>query len=139
MHSIQYPLDMGRKKDSSSGIRTLRVKQNESATKIVYSQQKNLVRMILNNDKEDDDKHTDIEETTQPKKSVVNKIFNVRLCSLQPKRVQARSQEDLKVIKYSRSEQPSAFNSGTNERIIKMVEVNSLDPPMYRHKKNPKS
>ncbi|GJV10059.1 hypothetical protein Tco_1351600 [Tanacetum coccineum] len=58
LHHARYSVDMGRKKDSSSGIRTLRMKHNEKAKKIAYSQQNNLVRMILKDEKEDDDKHT---------------------------------------------------------------------------------
>ncbi|GKB94391.1 SNW/SKI-interacting protein A-like protein, partial [Tanacetum coccineum] len=122
LHHARYSVDMGRKKDSSSGIRTLRVKHNEKAKKIAYSQQNNLVRMILKDDKEDDDKHTDIEETTQPTKSAIKKIANVILSAEQPKGVQTQSQEESKFIKYTPLKQLDAFNSGAKERIARMVE-----------------
>ncbi|PWA65446.1 chromatin protein family [Artemisia annua] len=136
LHHARYSVDIGRKKDSSSGIRKLCVKQNEKAKKIAYSQQKNLVRMILKDDKEDDDKHMDIEETTQPTKSVVKKIVNVRLSAEHPKSIQTQSQEDSKFIKYTPSK-VAAFNLGTKERIARTVEVQVEPsyPPMFKHKR----
>ena len=78
--------------------------------------------MILKDDKEDDDKHRHIEETTQRTKSVVKKIVSVEFNAEHPKRVQTQSQEDSKFIYYTPSK-VAAFNSGTKERIVRMVEV----------------
>ncbi|GJS83952.1 SNW/SKI-interacting protein-like protein [Tanacetum coccineum] len=160
IHYAQYPLDMGRKKDSSSGIKTLPfcfdnlrnftcdaiVKQNENAKKIVYSQHRDQISKILQDDKEDqehevdDDKKKKIEETTQETKAALEKIVNVRLSVSQPKSVETRSQ-DSKFIKYKPSQQSAAFNSGANERIIRMAEmqVDPFEPPKFKHKKIPKA
>ncbi|XP_071713896.1 SNW/SKI-interacting protein A-like [Rutidosis leptorrhynchoides] len=159
IHYAQYPLDMGRKKDSSSGPKTLPVtvdnrgnltfdaivKQNENAKKIVHSQHRDLVPKILkddeeNEDDEDDEKQKEIEETTLQTKAALEKIVNVRLSAAQPKNVQTQSQ-DSKFIKYKPSQQSAAFNSGAKERIIRMVEmpVDPLEPPKFKHKRVPKA
>lgn len=154
----QYPLDMGRKKDIVSGQKTLPVtvdehgrvtfdaivKQNENASKIVYSQHRDLVPKILKNeiDEEEgpDEKQKEIEETTLETKMALEKIVNVRLSASQPKNVPTQS-SDSKFIKYKPSQQSSAFNSGAKERIIRMVEmpVDPLEPPKFKHKRVPKA
>nr|XP_043623321.1 SNW/SKI-interacting protein A-like [Erigeron canadensis]XP_043623322.1 SNW/SKI-interacting protein A-like [Erigeron canadensis]XP_043623323.1 SNW/SKI-interacting protein A-like [Erigeron canadensis]XP_043623324.1 SNW/SKI-interacting protein A-like [Erigeron canadensis]XP_043623325.1 SNW/SKI-interacting protein A-like [Erigeron canadensis]XP_043623326.1 SNW/SKI-interacting protein A-like [Erigeron canadensis] len=154
IHYAQYPLDMGRKKDTS-GPKTLPVtvdshgnltfdaivKQNENAKKIVYSQRRDLVPKVLKDEEEEDDeKQKEIEDTTQQTKAALEKIVNVRLSAAQPKNVQTQSQ-DSKFIKYKPSQQSAAFNSGANERIIRMVEmpVDPLEPPKFKHKRVPKA
>ncbi|XP_023756749.1 SNW/SKI-interacting protein A [Lactuca sativa] len=159
IHYAQFPLDLGRKKDSSSGPKTLPVtvdkhgnltfdaivKQNENASKIVHSQHKDLVPKILKDEEDEEDeeeveKQKKIEETTLQTKAALEKIVNVRLSAAQPKNVTTQSQ-DSKFIKYKPSQQSSAFNSGAKERIIRMVEmpVDPLDPPKFKHKRVPKA
>lgn len=157
IHYAQYPLDMGRKRDSNSGPKTLPVtvddrgnltfdaivKQNENSKKIVYSQHRDLIPKILKDDEEeheDDEKQKEIEKTTQQTKEALEKIVNVRLSAAQPKNVQTQSQ-DSKFIKYKPSQQSAAFNSGAKERIIRMVEmpVDPLEPPKFKHKRVPKA
>ncbi|KAI3781779.1 hypothetical protein L2E82_11803 [Cichorium intybus] len=159
IHYAQYPLDPGRKKDSSSGPKTLPVtvdkhgnltfdaivKQNENASKIIHSQHKDLVPKILK-DKEDEEdeeeveKQNKIDETTLQTKAALEKIVNVRLSAAQPKNVATQSQ-DSKFIKYKPSQQSSAFNSGAKERMIRMVDMpqDPLDPPNFKHKRVPKA
>ncbi|CAK9153140.1 unnamed protein product [Ilex paraguariensis] len=155
----QYPLDMGRKRDGNPGAKTLPVtvdehgnvtfdaivKQNENASKIVYSQHRDLVPKVLKNDEEEgemdsDEKNEEIEETTQQTKAALEKIVNVRLSAAQPKNVPTQS-SDSKFIKYKPSQQSAAFNSGAKERIIRMVEmpVDPLEPPKFKHKRVPKA
>uniref|UniRef100_A0A5B7AD81 Putative SNW/SKI-interacting protein n=1 Tax=Davidia involucrata TaxID=16924 RepID=A0A5B7AD81_DAVIN len=158
IHYAQYPLDMGRKKDAAPGQKTLPitvdehgnvrydaiVKQNENASKIVYSQHTDLVPKILKNEMEEekdmDDVQKEIEETMQDTKAALEKIVNVRLSAAQPKNVPTQS-SDSKFIKYKPSQQSAAFNSGAKERIIRMVEmpVDPLEPPKFKHKRVPKA
>ncbi|XP_059634918.1 SNW/SKI-interacting protein A-like [Cornus florida] len=158
IHYAQYPLDMGRKKDAAPGRKTLPVtvdehgnvrydaivKQNENASKVVYSQHRDLVPKILKNDEEEEDLDVElekkIEETTQETKAALEKIVNVRLSAAQPKNVPTQS-SDSKFIKYKPSQQSAAFNSGAKERIIRMVEmpVDPLEPPKFKHKRVPKA
>ncbi|KAK2979551.1 hypothetical protein RJ640_027415 [Escallonia rubra] len=159
IHYPQFPLDMGRKRDMNLGQKTLPVgvdkhgnvtfdaivKQNENASKIVYSQHRDIVPKILKDEmeeekEEDDELQKKIEETTQETKNALEKIVNVRLSAAQPKNVPTQS-SDSKFIKYKPSQQSAAFNSGASERIIRMVEmpVDPLEPPKFKHKRVPKA
>ena len=158
IHVAQYPLGMGRDKGAKPGSKILPVtvdshgniaydaivKQNENASKIVYSQHKDLVPKILRDDEDDEEaeelEQKEIDETTQETKSMLEKIVNVRLSAAQPKNVPSQS-TDSKFIKYKPSQQSAAFNSGAKERIIRMVEmpVDPLEPPKFKHKRVPKA
>ncbi|GJW83608.1 SNW domain-containing protein 1 [Tanacetum coccineum] len=58
IHYAQYPLDMGRKKDSNSGLKTLPVLKDDEMD---YE--------------EDNDKQKEIEETTEQTKAALEKIY----------------------------------------------------------------
>ncbi|XP_020578545.1 SNW/SKI-interacting protein [Phalaenopsis equestris] len=154
IHVAQYPLGMGRKEEKpGSKILPLTVdsqgkvafdaivRQNENASKIVYSQHKDLVpKVSVEEDEESEELQKEIEETTQRTKAALEKIVNVRLSAAQPKNVPTQSQES-KYIKYKPSQQSAAFNSGAKERIIRMVEMPSdpLEPPKFKHKRVPRA
>lgn len=158
IHIAQYPLDMGRKEerkdtkilpvsvDAQGNIAfDAIVKQNENASKVVYSQHRDLVPKlgdevggIQKMDEEEEDK--EINETTLRTKAALEKIVNVRLSAAQPKNVPQQSSEATH-IKYTPSQQSVAFNSGAKERIIRMVEMpkDPLEPPKFKHKRVPKA
>ena len=154
IHVAQYPLGMGRK-DQKPGSKILPltvdsqgkvafdaiVKQNENASKIVYSQHKDLVPKIVSEEEtESEEMQKEIVESTQRTKEALEKIVNVKLSAAQPKNVPTQSSES-KFIKYKPSQQSAAFNSGAQERIIRMVEmpVDPLEPPKFKHKRVPKA
>ncbi|XP_042488733.1 SNW/SKI-interacting protein A [Macadamia integrifolia] len=157
IHVAQYPLGMGRK-DAKAGSKTLAltvdshgsvafdaiVKQNENASKIVYSQHRDLVPKVLTADgmeeEDSEEMEKEIQETAERTKAALEKIVNVRLSAAQPKNVPQQS-SDSKFIKYKPSQQSAAFNSGAKERIIRMVEmpVDPLEPPKFKHKRVPKA
>lgn len=161
IHFAQYPLGMGRKTNANKpGQKTLPVtvdehgnvtfdaivKQNENASKIVYSQHRDLVPKILKDameegeDEDEEEVQKEIEETMMQTKAELEKIVNRRLSAAQPKNVPTQS-NDSKFIKYKPSQQSAAFNSGAKERIIRMVEmpVDPLEPPKFKHKRVPKA
>lgn len=154
IHVAQYPLGMGHK-DQKPGSKILAltvdsqgkvafdaiVKQNENASKIVYSQHKDLVpKIVSEEERESDELQKEIDESTQRTKEALEKIVNVKLSAAQPKNVPTQSSES-KFIKYKPSQQSAAFNSGAQERIIRMVEmpVDPLEPPKFKHKRVPKA
>ncbi|GAB4857640.1 hypothetical protein Ancab_015546 [Ancistrocladus abbreviatus] len=158
IHIAQYPLGLGRK-DGKLGSKILPVtvdsrgnvafdaivKQNENASKIVYSQHRDLVPQILKGEEEqveamEEEEQKEIEEITMATKTALEKIVNVRLSAAQPKNVPQQSSES-KFIKYKPSQQSAAFNSGAKERIIRMVEmpVDPLEPPKFKHKRVPRA
>ncbi|PIA51454.1 hypothetical protein AQUCO_01100354v1 [Aquilegia coerulea] len=158
IHVAQYPLGLGRRDGQQKlGSKILPltvdshgnvafdsiVKQNENASKIVYSQHKDLVPKILTGDNEEEPEEElqkEIEETAQKTREALEKIVNVRLSAAQPKNVPLQS-TDSKFIKYKPSQQSVAFNSGAKERIIRMTEmpVDPLEPPKFKHKRVPKA
>ncbi|ERN15078.1 hypothetical protein AMTRI_Chr05g57750 [Amborella trichopoda] len=153
IHIAQYPLGMGRKEEKrDSKILPLTVdaqgnvafdaivKQNENASKIVYSQHKDLLPKLINDEEKKDEEEEEIAETTQRTKEALEKIVNVRLSAAQPKNVPQQS-TDATFIKYKPSQQSAAFNSGAKERIIRMVDmpVDPLEPPKFKHKRVPKA
>ncbi|XP_078435188.1 chromatin protein family [Wolffia australiana] len=155
IHVAQYPLGMGRR-DEKGGSKILPLtvdaqgkvrfdavaRQNENASKVVYSQHTDLVPKLVVGEvsKDVDEEEKEIEETTQRTKAALEKIVNARLSAAQPKNVPTQS-SDSKFIKYKPSQQSSAFNSGAKERIIRMVEmpVDPLEPPKFKHKRVPKA
>ncbi|KAK9705922.1 hypothetical protein RND81_07G092300 [Saponaria officinalis] len=158
IHVAQYPLGLGRK-DSKPGSKILPVtvdskgnvafdavvRQNENASKIVYSQHRDLVPKILKGeeeemDVEEEELQKEIEETMEATKAALEEIVNAKLSAAQPKNVPKQSSES-KFIKYQPSQQSAAFNSGAKERIIRMVEmpVDPLEPPKFKHKRVPKA
>uniref|UniRef100_A0A1D1YQ82 SNW domain-containing protein 1 n=2 Tax=Anthurium amnicola TaxID=1678845 RepID=A0A1D1YQ82_9ARAE len=155
IHVAQYPLGMGRR-DDKGGSKILPltvdaqgkvrfdavVRQNENASKVVYSQHGDLVPKVAAGGEggQEEEMEKEIEETTQRTKAALEKIVNARLSAAQPKNVPTPSGES-KFIKYKPSQQSSAFNSGAKERIIRMVEmpVDPLEPPKFKHKRVPKA
>uniref|UniRef100_A0A0D6QR59 SKI-interacting protein SKIP SNW domain-containing protein n=1 Tax=Araucaria cunninghamii TaxID=56994 RepID=A0A0D6QR59_ARACU len=158
IHVAQYPLDMGRKEekkdtkilpvsvDAQGNIAfDAIVKQNENASKIVYSQHRDLVPKldaitIAEAEKSKEDEEKEIAETTMRTKNALEKIVNVRLSAAQPKNVPQQSNA-VTHIKYTPSQQSAAFNSGAKERIIRMVDMpnDPLEPPKFKHKRVPRA
>ncbi|KAI3834725.1 hypothetical protein MKX03_013978 [Papaver bracteatum] len=159
IHVAQYPLGMGRKDGQQKlGSKILPltvdaqgnvafdaiVRQNENASKIVYSSHRDLVPKVLKAgghepEQSEEELQKEIEETTQSTKASLEKLVNDRLSAAQPKNAVA-SQSGTKLIKYRPSQQSTAFNSGAKERIValKAMPVDPLEPPKFRHKKVPR-
>ncbi|KAI7728182.1 hypothetical protein M8C21_001955 [Ambrosia artemisiifolia] len=116
--ALSYNNTPERLKDASSGTKTL--------------PRRDLIPKVL--------KQKEIEKTTIKTTEAFEKIVNMRISVAQPKNVQIQSQ-DLKFIKYKPTQQSAAFNSGANERIIRMVgmAVDPLEPPKFKHKRVPKA
>ncbi|XVF77513.1 hypothetical protein PTKIN_Ptkin14bG0050500 [Pterospermum kingtungense] len=144
IHIAQYPL--GRVKPGSKTLHVTVddhgdlaydaiVEQNENGKKIVYSQHKDLVPKILRDEEEEEGgDEEEIEATTQETKAALEKILNARLNNV------PRQSSDSKYVKYKPSQQSVEFNSGAEERMIRMVDmpVDPLEPSKFKNKKVPK-
>ncbi|KAI3965144.1 hypothetical protein MKW92_015642 [Papaver armeniacum] len=159
IHVAQYPLGMGRKDGQQklgSKILPLTVdaqgnvafdailRQNENASKIVYSSHRDLVPKVLKAgghepEQSNEDLQKEIEETTLSTKAALEKIVNSKLSAAQPKNAVA-SQSGTKLIQYTPSGQSAAFNSGAKQRLVKVADmpVDPLEPAKFRHKKVPR-
>lgn len=153
----QYPLGMGApgqlgKKSNALAV-TLdasgRVKydaiarQGHSKDKIVYSSLSQLLPAeVLAEDAEElrmPDEEA-IAETTEATRRALDKLTNTKISAALPVR-HAEKSAPAQYIRYTPSQQGDAFNSGANQRIIRMVEaqVDPLEPPKFRiNKKIPR-
>ncbi|BBN10480.1 SNW domain-containing protein 1 [Marchantia polymorpha subsp. ruderalis] len=153
VHVAQYPLDMGRKEEKvDSKILPVSVdaeghiafdaivKQSENASKVVYSQHRDLVPKVPSEVIAEKPDEEEIQETTDRTKAALEKIVSARLSAAQPKSVPNQNSAP-SYIKYTPSQQSTAFNSGAKERVIRMVEMpkDPLEPPKFKHKRVPKA
>eukprot|EP00249_Psilotum_nudum_P018754 c26948_g1_i1 orf=153-1952(+) len=153
IHIAQYPLGMGRKEEKTDGkilpvsvdaegniAFDAIVKQSENASKVVFSQHRDLVPKLPTEVDTERPNEEEIDETTRRTKAALEKIVNVRLSAAQPKNVPSQS-SDPSYIKYKPSQQAVAFNSGAKERVIRMVEMpkDPLEPPKFKHKRVPRA
>ncbi|CAL1360659.1 unnamed protein product [Linum trigynum] len=163
IHIAQYPLDMYRNLSAArprSKIVSVTVdahanvmhdaiaRQDENLKKIVYSQLEDIIPKILKGeDEEEEEFHDDeiemqkeIEQTTGETKAALEKTLNVKLSAAHPKNVPQHS-SDPTYFTYSLSQSYEAsFNSGANERIVRMANhpVDPLEPPRSKRKKFPR-
>lgn len=153
IHVAQYPLDMGRKEEKldskilpvsvdaeGSIVYDAIVKQAENSSKVVYSQHHDLIPKLVSDADTEAPGLDEVKETTERTKAALEKIVVARLSAAQPKSVQQQSTVP-SYIKYTPSQQSSAFNSGAKERVIRMVEMpkDPLEPPKFKHKRVPKA
>ncbi|KAL3684141.1 hypothetical protein R1sor_002163 [Riccia sorocarpa] len=153
IHVAQYPLDMGRKeKGVDSKILPVSVdaeghiafdavvKQAENASKVVYSKHRDLVPKIPSEVSAEKPDPEEVQETTERTKAALEKIVSARLSAAQPKSIPSQNTAS-SYIKYTPSQQSTAFNSGAKERVIRMVEMpkDPLEPPKFKHKRVPKA
>lgn len=155
IHVAQYPLEMGRKKDSSSNALAVQLgpdgkvkydvlaKQGHSKDKIVYSKLSDLlpVEVMSENDpaleKPDQEEVDDITERTR---QALMKITNSKIAAAMPVRA-AEKQAPAQFIRYTPSQQGAAYNSGAKQRVIRLVEaqVDPMEPPRFKiNKKIPR-
>ncbi|CAG8705989.1 15043_t:CDS:10, partial [Funneliformis caledonium] len=157
IHIAQYPLDMGRRKTTKSAESlALQVdaegniqydaiaRQGHSESRIIHSQFKDLVPV---NQRADIEKVTlerpsedEVKETTEKTREALEKIVQGKIKATQPKNVKVNKPLEPTYIRYTPGQQGEAYNSGANQRIIRMVEmpVDPMEPPKFKHKKIPR-
>ncbi|KAG0579931.1 hypothetical protein KC19_4G135800 [Ceratodon purpureus] len=153
IHVAQYPLDMGKEVEKADNkiipvsvdaqgkiAFDAVVKQAENARKNVFSQHSDLVPKVPTEVSTEKPTEEEAEMTTERTKAALEKILEGRLSAAQPKSVPAQSSAP-QFIKYTPSQQSAAYNSGANQRVIRMVEMpkDPLEPPKFKHKRVPKA
>lgn len=153
IHVAQYPLNMGRK--NSNGTKALsltldsqgRVKYdaiiNPGGKRQVFSRHEDLAEKMVDEElmkKPDPEKEMEITEKT---KQALEAIVNIRIQAAQPTLVQSNQQPQKgkpTYIRYTPSQEGEGFNSGANQRIIRLTEAptDPLEPPKFKHKKVPR-
>ncbi|KAK3841673.1 MAG: SKIP/SNW domain-containing protein [Linnemannia gamsii] len=159
IHTAQYPLEMGRKKKSTSKAGStiaLQVdaqgnvaydaiaKRGHGSKEIVQAQFKDLVplheradigEISLSRPSEDE-----VQETADRTRAALEKISKSKITAAQPKSVVSNNKPGAPTyIRYTPANQ-SASAEGVNQRVIRMVEmpVDPMEPPRHHHKKVPR-
>lgn len=151
---VQYPLDMGRKPsekanalpvqyDSSGNIQyDMILRQSSSKDKIIYSKMRDLLPTeMLNPEELAKPDEEEIRKTTEETKAALEKLISSKISAALPVRC-AEKPGDAQYIRYTPSNQGQGQNSGADQRIIRIVEVQKdpLEPPRFKiNKKIPQA
>lgn len=157
IHVAQYPLEMGRKSGSKdSKVLPIQldaegkikydviVKQGHSRDVVVYNKLSDLLPSeVLNEDDPSLQKPSEeeVQDITEATRLALEKLTNSKISAALPVRA-AEKTAPAQYIRYTPSQQGEGFNSGANQRIIRMVEVQKdpLEPPKFKiNKKIPQA
>jgi SNW domain-containing protein 1 len=149
IHVAQYPLDMGRKKNSSQTVVPLQLDnsgrlQYEAVlgnNKQVASKYTDLVEKQVTEDELARPDEEEVAETTAKTRAALEQLVQGKIQAAQPSRGSvAKNNQTPTYVKYTPAQQGAAFNSGAANRIIRMVEMpkDPLEPPKFKHKKVPR-
>uniref|UniRef100_A0A1B6EKJ9 SKI-interacting protein SKIP SNW domain-containing protein n=2 Tax=Proconiini TaxID=565685 RepID=A0A1B6EKJ9_9HEMI len=152
----QYPLNMGREsKESSSNAIAVQLdaqgkvkydviaRQGHSKDKIIYSKLSDLLPAEVTT--EDDPSlqrpdSSEIDETTEKTRQALERLTSSKIAAAMPVRC-ADKVAPAQYIRYTPSQQGSAFNSGAKQRVIRMIEAQKdpIEPPKFKiNKKIPR-
>jgi SNW domain-containing protein 1 len=149
---LQYPLDMGRKDKPTQGkIVPLNVdaeghikydvilRQNMRRDQRVFGQFSDLIERDLSEDNLSRPSEEDQRRNTDKTRAALGQIVNQKIASAQPNSVEKEGGGAPTFIRYTPSQQGDSFNSGAQQRIIRLQEmpVDPLEPPKFKHKKVP--
>jgi len=151
----QYPLEMGKAKskqqsnalavqlDAEGEVKfDLIAKQGANKNKIVYSKFTDLLPKQVREDDPDliKPEEDEVKETVEKTRKALEELVSAKVASAMPVRA-ADKQAPAQYIRYPPASQNSEFNSGAQQRIIRMVEVqrDPMSPPRFKvNKKLPK-
>jgi SNW domain-containing protein 1 len=157
---IQYPLDMGKKSTNGGSVnqeKSIAIQLDNKGdvkfdliarqgvankNKIIYSKFTDILpKQITEEDHDlcrpDAEK---VKETTEKTRRALEALVSAKIAAAMPVHV-AEKQAEPQYIRYTPATQGNEFNSGANQRIIKMVEaqVDPMEPPKFKvNKKLPK-
>ncbi|XP_075212329.1 puff-specific protein Bx42 [Lycorma delicatula] len=152
----QYPLNMGREsKESSSNALAVQLdaegkvkydiiaRQGHSKDKIIYSKLSDLLPAEVTAEDDPSLERPDsesIQETTEKTRLALERLTSNKIAAAMPVRC-ADKAAPAQYIRYTPSQQGSAFNSGAKQRVIRMVEAQKdpIEPPKFKiNKKIPR-
>jgi SNW domain-containing protein 1 len=155
IHVAQYPLDMGRNVGETSNVVSLTVDNKGDANYgaiitqgrrdgvLVHTKHNAIKEKIFTDDElmkpSDDDTIKTIEETKRKLEEKLNRKIKTAYSGVGNKNVSPQAQNNSKYIKYTPGNTNDSHNSGSDTRIVRMVDVpkDPLEPPKFKHKKIP--
>jgi SNW domain-containing protein 1 len=151
----QYPLDMGRKSQSSSNALVVQVdaegkvkydavaRQGHNDKRIVHASFKDLIPLRQRADAGDINLDRPSEEevatSTERTKDALAKLVSGAVAAQKPKNVNVGARKDPTYVRYTPANQ-MGDNTQKNDRIMKIVErqQDPMEPPKFKHKKIPR-
>ena len=146
IHVPQYPLGMGKTKKTSNALAVqldltgnvkfdLIAKQGANKNKIVYSKFTDLLPKQVTEEDADlakPDEET-INEVTEKTRRALEAIVASKVSAAMPVQAAQKTGPD-QFIRYTPSNQGTGFNSGAEQRIIRMVDVqrDPMEPPKFK-------
>jgi SNW domain-containing protein 1 len=151
----QYPLDMGRKGQSSSNALAVQVdaegkvkydaiaRQGHNDQRIVHASFKDLIPLRQRADAGDIDldrpSEEEVKASTERTRDALAKLVSGAVAAQKPKNVNVGSRKDPTYVRYTPANQ-MGDNTRKNDRIMKIVErqQDPMEPPKFKHKKIPR-
>jgi SNW domain-containing protein 1 len=151
----QYPLDMGRKSQSSSNALAVQVdaegkvkydaiaRQGHNDKRIVHASFKDLIPLRQRADAGDINLDRPSEEevaaSTQRTKDALAKLVSGAVAAQKPKNVNVGTRKEPTYVRYTPANQ-MGDHTRKNDRIMKIVErqQDPMEPPKFKHKKIPR-
>lgn len=151
----QYPLDMGRKSQSTSTALAVQVnaegkvkydaiaRQGHNDQRIVHASFKDLIPLRQRADAGDINLDRPSEEeiaaSTQRTRDALTKLVSGAVAAQKPKNVNVGSRKDPTYVRYTPANQMGDVTR-KNDRIMKIVErqIDPMEPPKFKHKKIPR-
>jgi SNW domain-containing protein 1 len=151
----QYPLDMGRKAQSSSNALAVQVdaegkvkydaiaRRGHNDSRIVHTSFKDLIPLRQRADAGDINLERPSEEevaaSTEKTKNALAILVSGAVAAQKPKNVNVGSRKDPTYVRYTPANQ-MGDNTKKNDRIMKIVErqQDPMEPPKFKHKKIPR-
>lgn len=151
----QYPLDMGKKSQSSSNALAVQVdaegkvkydaiaRQGHNDKRIVHASFKDLIPLRQRADAGDINLDRPSEEevaaSTERTKDALAKLVSGAVAAQKPKNVNVGNRKDPTFVRYTPANQ-MGDNTRKNDRIMKIVErqQDPMEPPKFKHKKIPR-
>jgi SNW domain-containing protein 1 len=153
IHVAQYPLEMGRKTETTSNALSVQLDANANIkydvilrqgnkNKVIYHKLQDLLPTeLLNDDELLKPNEEEVEETTEATRLALQNLTQSKISAALPVR-HAEKVSAAQYIRYTPSQAGEEFNSGSNQRIIRMIEVQKdpLEPPRFKiNKKIPQA
>ena len=151
----QYPMGMGQKSSSGSGdggdksgsalaiqldangkVRyDMLAKQGHHKDKIIYSKLTDMLPSAITNEQDPEIQRPEqetIDDITEKTRLALEKLTQGKIAAAMPVRC-AEKQAPAQYIRYTPGQQGSAFNSGAQQRVIRMVEMQKdpMEPPKF--------
>ncbi len=154
IHVAQYPMDLGRPTSNADGAgkksnalavqldATGKVKydliarQGHAKDRVVYSKFTDLLPKEITDESDPDLQRPDeekVRETTESTRAALEKLTAGKISAAMPVRA-AEKQAPAQYVRYTPAQQGAAFNSGAQQRVIRMVEAqrDPMSPPRFK-------